>query len=96
LTDRSHSGDFPCADDNRELLNCDHTELSFSTRSGIGAISEEWHNVYQKLTGPDHEESHSTKSNSAYFEFDDPEYARRFAKAFGHAIQLCGGRPSPF
>lgn len=27
---------------------------------------------------------------------DDPDYARRFAKAFKHAVELCGGKPSKF
>jgi hypothetical protein len=101
LTDRSHLGDFPCTDyDDKERqslnLNCDHTELSFSTRTGAGLIAEDWINVYPKLSGKDHENRHSDKSSSSYFEFDDPAYARRFAKAFGHAVELCGGRPSPF
>lgn len=101
LTDRSHLGGFLCtdySDDERQSLklNCDHTELSFSTRTGAGTIAEDWINVYPKLSGKDHENRHSDKSSSSYFEFDDPAYARRFAKAFARAIELCGGRPSAF
>jgi hypothetical protein len=28
--------------------------------------------------------------------FDNGDHAKRFVKAFKHAIQLCGGKPSPF
>jgi len=28
--------------------------------------------------------------------FSTPEYAKRFAKAFKHAVTLCGGKPSAF
>jgi hypothetical protein len=28
--------------------------------------------------------------------FSTPEYAKRFAKAFRHAVELCGGKPSAF
>jgi len=28
--------------------------------------------------------------------FSTPEYAQRFAKAFKHAVTLCGGKPSTF
>jgi hypothetical protein len=53
-------------------LNCDHTELSFSTRTGAGLIADDWINVYPKLSGKDHEIRHTDKSSSSYFEFDDP------------------------
>jgi hypothetical protein len=98
---RSHLGDFPCEDYSEEQrtamgLNCDHAEMSLSTRTEAGLITEEWDTLYQKLTGTDHETKHTSKSSSSYFEFDDPAYAQRFAKAFAHAVQLCGGKASPF
>jgi hypothetical protein len=31
-----------------------------------------------------------------WFFVDDVEYAARFAKAFRHAVELCGGKPEPF
>jgi len=96
LAARSHSGDFSCeadSDGQKSIMaeNCDHAEMGFKTRNAAGLIQEEWVNVFQKLTGSDHENRHSEKSNSSYFEFDDPEYAKRFAKAFSSAIKLCGG-----
>jgi hypothetical protein len=30
------------------------------------------------------------------FQFDDLDYARRFARAFKHAVEMCGGKPSKF
>jgi hypothetical protein len=101
VTAISHLGGFPCNTAPGEepsimAVNCDHAQMSFSTRSAAGLIQEEWHTVYPKLAGADHESLHSSKSNSEYFGFDDPEYAQRFAKAFAHAVELCGGRRSPF
>lgn len=101
VTAISHLGGFPCDAAPGEkpsivAVNCDHAEMSFSTRSAAGLIQEEWRTVYPKLAGADHENRHSLKSSSAFFGFDDPEYARRFAKAFAHAVELCGGRRLPF
>ena len=101
VTAISHLGGFPCDTAPGEkpsimALNCDHAEMMFSTRSAAGLIQEESHTVYSKLAGADHEARDSSKSNWAYFGFDDPEYAKRFAKAFAHAVELCGGRRLPF
>jgi hypothetical protein len=97
----SHLGGFSCEPDANGTLsvmavNCDHSEMSLKTRSAAGLIQEEWHSVFPNLTGADHERLDSGKKNSAYIEFDDPEYATRFAKAFAHAVELCGGKRMPF
>jgi hypothetical protein len=101
VTAISHSGGFPCdtspgGEPSIMAVDCDHAEMTFSTRSAAGLIQEEWHTVFPKLAGADHEKRHTSKSNSAYFGFNDPEYAKRFAKAFGHAVELCGGKRLPF
>jgi hypothetical protein len=101
VTAYSHLGGFSCETKPGEepsimAVNCDHAEMTFSTRSGAGLINEEYKTVYPELTGADHERHDSHKRSRAYFDFDDPEYAKRFAKAFAHAIELCGGRPLPF
>jgi hypothetical protein len=44
----------------------------------------------------DHESNGSALAKEAYFEFDDVEYGHRFAKAFTRAVELCGGKESPF
>jgi hypothetical protein len=97
----SHLGDFNCGDYTEDQksamgINCDHAELDFKTRNEAGLIAEDWRSVFVKLTGADHISEKRDNTNSAYFVFDDPEYATRFAKAFAHAIQLCGGKPSAF
>jgi hypothetical protein len=39
---------------------------------------------------------HYAKTFVSEFYIDDVEYANRFARAFRHAVGLCGGMPSPF
>lgn len=39
--------------------------------------------------------AHEQKTNSVTFELD-PDYGPRFTKAFKHAVELCGGKPSKF
>jgi len=97
----SHLGDFSCeadADGEKSIMaeNCDHAELNFKTRNEAGLIDEDWRSIFTKLTGADHESAKKDKTNSAYFVFNDPDYAKRFAKAFTHAVELCGGKASPF
>ena len=77
-------------------MNCDHAALGFSTRSEAGLITEIRHATFLKLTGPDHDSDSTSKTNRVFFVFDDIEYANRFAKAFAHAVQLCGGKAPSF
>jgi hypothetical protein len=101
ITARTRLGDFPCDDYSEEQraamgINCDHAEMGFKTRNEAGLITEDWNSIFVKLTGADHEMRHTSKSSSSYFVFNEVAYAGRFAKAFAHAIELCGGKPSPF
>jgi hypothetical protein len=101
LQTTSHLGGFVCerySDAEREAqgMNCDSAEAVFSTRSAAGLVSEDWIVTYPKLTGKDHEARSTRKTNAVYLEFDDIEYAKRFVKAFTHAVELCGGKASPF
>jgi hypothetical protein len=50
----------------------------------------DWDTIYPQLTGTDHKNKHTTKSGGSYSELDDIEYAGHFAKAFAHAVELCG------
>jgi hypothetical protein len=36
------------------------------------------------------------KGTNSEIAMDDPAYAERFASAFRHAVELCGGKPSTF
>jgi hypothetical protein len=97
----SHFGGFPCEartpeELSRMNMDCDHADFGFSTRSAAPLIREESHTTFVRLSGSDHTSNEVVKTNKAFFVFDDVDYAKRFAKAFAHAVQLCGGKPAPF
>jgi hypothetical protein len=97
----SHRGGLRCDDYNPEeqrrySMNCDHAVVAFSTHSEAPLIDEESHTTFAKLQGSDHESKGNSKGAGAFFEVDDVEYAGRFAKAFRHAVELCGGKPEAF
>jgi hypothetical protein len=58
--------------------------VNFKTRGEKEVIKETAIDSFQKYTLND---------NALTFE---PNYAPRFAKAFKHAVELCGGKPSAF
>jgi hypothetical protein len=66
-------------------LNCTAAYVQFSTHNDLPTIDDL----------PDHEHRKTT-TNKAEFVVDDAAYAQRFAKAFQHAVELCGGKPSAF
>jgi hypothetical protein len=97
----SHMGGFRCENYDPEQLkdyqmNCDHAEITLSTRNAAPLIDEESHATFIKLKGTDHESSSKSRGSSAFFEVDDVEYAARFAKALRKAVELCGGKASPY
>jgi hypothetical protein len=75
---------------------CERAYIAFDTHSKAAIIDEQNHTIYTNLKGSDHDSRSSRKETSGYFWVDDIEYADRFAKAFRHAVELCGGRPEPF
>jgi hypothetical protein len=77
-------------------LNCDAAEIDFQTRNAAPTIAEDSLTTYSELQGSDHESRRSTKTNSAWFDVDDVPYARRFARALNHAVEVCGGKASKF
>lgn len=94
----SHIGGLPCAGYDSEqrkrmYMNCDHAEIVFSTHNEAALIDN---TTSTKLQGSDHESKGKSRETRAFFEVDDVEYADRFAKAFRHAVELCGGKSSPF
>ena len=90
----THIGGFRC--DEAPDRDCDHAEIVFFTRNEAALIDEDWHTIFPKLAGSDHETRHKQKGKEAYFEVSEVEYANRLAKAFRHAVELCGGKPEPF
>ena len=97
----SHFGGLWCENytlEDQQLLelNCDHSEIVFSTRNEAPRVDEETHTIFPKLQGSDHESKGKSKSARAALEVDDIKYAVRFAKALRHAVALCGGRQEAF
>src|SRR6202011_1381383 len=69
----SHRGGLRCDDykpEEQQLyeMNCDHAEITFSTRSEAPLINEESHITFEKLQGSDHESKSKSKGARAYFE----------------------------
>jgi hypothetical protein len=71
-------------------------EVVFMTRNGATAIKEEYVSTPTKLNGADHEQRSSSKQQKMWLVVDDADYAQRLAKAWKHAVELCGGKPSKF
>ena len=73
---------------------CDIAVMQFQTRNESPLIDEEFSSFdHGKIIG--HGAVKSKKYTSSFY-LDDLQYAERFEKAFRHAIQLCGGKPSAF
>jgi hypothetical protein len=77
-------------------LNCDSAEVFFATTNDAGAINKENVTTFTKLTGADHESRNAYKTGKSWFIVNDVPYAQRFAKAFKHTVELCGGKASKF
>jgi hypothetical protein len=77
-------------------LDCSSAEIEFHTRNEVPNIKEDSMTTFAELTGAEHiAESHSQRSKE-WFIVDNAAYAERLAKAFRHAVELCGGKPSKF
>lgn len=95
----SHYGFADCAspqDVKLYNLSCDEGEVIFSTRNNSPVIAEHGSTIFEELQGADHVAKRQSTESQAAFISDDGQYAMRFTKAFKHAVELCGGRPSPF
>jgi hypothetical protein len=81
-----------CAD------NCDGAIVGFLTRDGAAAINEERFEVevVDRNTRSLRDSRIASKTNTAFLYADDVNYAKRFARALKHAVELCGGKPSDF
>jgi hypothetical protein len=90
----THIGGWRC--DMTPGADCDHAAIDFVTHSEAPLIDEGWDTIFPKLQGSDHETKHTSKGKESSFDVDDIEYASRLAKAFRHAVELCGGKPEPF
>ena len=79
-----------------EEMDCNHAKVSFATHGEAPLIDMETIAIFPKLQGKGHENKGRRKEAHGYFLVDDVEYAARFAKAFQHAVELCGGKPESF
>jgi hypothetical protein len=77
-------------------LDCTSAEVEFHIRNEIPKIKDDSVTIYAELTGKDHEAQHHGYMSKGWFTVDDVTYAQRFAKAFKHAVELCGGKASRF
>lgn len=94
-----HKDVFNCADSNEVKLydlNCGSAEIEFQTRNEAPKIKDDGVTIYAELKGKDHEAQIHEQVSEGWFSVDDATYARRFAKAFRHAVELCGGKASRF
>jgi hypothetical protein len=94
-----HKDVFNCADAEEVQsynLNCSSAEIEFHIRNEIPKIKDDSITIYAELTGKDHEAQHHGYMSKGWFVVDDVVYAQRFAKAFRHAVELCGGKVSRF
>jgi len=94
-----HKDVFDCADPEEVTLcklDCSGAEVYFLTRDGATSINEEYVRTYSKLTGAEHELRSTSKTQKMWLIVNDVAYAQRLAKAWKHAVELCGGRPSKF
>jgi hypothetical protein len=62
----------------------------------VSIVDENIHTVCPKLEGTEHETRSKGRTFFIVFYVDDIPYMERFAKAFRHAIALCGGKLSVF
>jgi hypothetical protein len=92
----SHTGGFYCEAFPGANMDCDHAKISFKTRLEAPVIDMYSDLIWPKLQGSDHESKGSSKTNEAYFNVDNVEYATKLTRAFRHAVELCGGKPEPF
>jgi hypothetical protein len=77
-------------------LDCTSAEIEFHTRNEVPKIKEDSVSTYTELTGRDHNAEGHNQQSKGWFIVDDVAYAERFAKAFRHAVELCGGKTSKF
>jgi hypothetical protein len=80
-------------------LSCDgQAEVRFLTRNEAPKINYHSITIFPGIpeNKPDHKSDQTGTQSHAAFSMYDTAYARRFAKAFAHAVELCGGTRSDF
>ncbi|HUO92769.1 MAG TPA: hypothetical protein VMU22_07600 [Rhizomicrobium sp.] len=75
---------------------CNIAELDFETRNRMPLIASSYVTTFLKLSGNARVTRWKAKTFQSAILISDVAYAKRFLKAFQHAVKLCGGRPSTF
>jgi hypothetical protein len=81
----------------RSKLSCDgQAEVRFSTRNEAPKINYHSVTIFPGIpeNKPNHKLDQTGTQSYAAFSMYDTAYAKRFAKAFSHAVELCGGTRS--
>jgi len=94
-----HNYVFSCQDPEQVKnynLDCTSGELVFLTRNAAPAIREDYVRTFTKLTGAEHEQRNTSRTQKMWLLVDDANYGQRLARAWKHAIELCGGKSSKF
>ena len=68
--------------------------LDKGTGTLVMVSNDDKKNIIEKTEGK--EQGKLYLSERVFISFVGPDYAERFAKAFKHAVTLCGGKPSTF
>lgn len=76
--------------------DCDEAEIAFSTHNDVPIIDDQSVEIFENLTGKDHETKGDSKEHQVDFIVDNLDYSQRLARALKHAIELCGGQSSKF
>ena len=94
-THNSKYGGIPCTT-NIPGMTCDMEQIFFKTTDKNLLIDEKITTISNGTQANNHKKYGTNKTFRGDFYLNNLEYADRFAKAFRHAIALCGGKPSPF
>jgi hypothetical protein len=107
IEDKLHipKGKIYFTEDQMHLANVDPQRISITKMSDRYDVKIESTNDEYKIwlfwwtsekDRPNKEPAHLYTGTTEYIQFRDKEHAERFARAFRHAVELCGGKPSAF
>jgi len=78
------------------LRDIDTRSIQLASKPQLGGVAEVQFATRNDSQVLDYTGNLTAKGIRSEFMMDDAAYATRFAKAFKHAVDLCGGRPSKF
>ena len=78
------------------LHDIDPQSIRVMNNSSTGAVAEVKFSTHNNVKALGYTGNIIGESDNSEFSVDDLAYAGRFAEAFRHAVELCGGKPSDF